>query len=140
MNTFATPQEAFYELSYYTLSLHDVAFIHQNAVDAFTAQHADENTKAIAITFALIGMYLHLEKGYSGQEVQRAHMQLGKTKRSWPEFDLSKDRGDFTVFDALSAPAGAQRDAAIHKWCKSVWQAYHQSHEAVAQLWANVTR
>ncbi len=54
-------QEAYNELSYYTLSHPDPAFIHQNIVDAYTAQHAGQDTKPIAITFALIGLYLSVE-------------------------------------------------------------------------------
>lgn len=38
-------QEVNNELSYYTLSHGDPSFIHQYIVDAFAAQHADENPK-----------------------------------------------------------------------------------------------
>ncbi len=51
-------QEKYYELAYYTLSHPDPAFIHQHAVDAFTAQNANAGSKPISITFALIGLYL----------------------------------------------------------------------------------
>jgi len=57
-------QEKYYELSYYTLSLGDAAFIHQYFVDAYTAQNASVGTRAIALTFALAGLYLYIEKGY----------------------------------------------------------------------------
>lgn len=62
-------QEAFNELSYYTLSHGDPAFIHQYIVDAYAAQHADEKSKPITVAFALIGLYLHIEKHYSGKQV-----------------------------------------------------------------------
>ena len=55
-------QEKFYELSYYTLAHPDPAFIHQHIVDAFIAQTADENSKPIAVAFALIGLHLYLDK------------------------------------------------------------------------------
>jgi hypothetical protein len=64
-------QKLFYELSCYTCSHPDPLFIHQYAVDALTAQQADENTKPISIVFALIGLYLHLEANFSGKKVQR---------------------------------------------------------------------
>ncbi|MGB4837418.1 MAG: hypothetical protein WBP08_00365 [Saprospiraceae bacterium] len=55
--------EEFYELSYYTLGHKDMGyFIHQHIVDAYQAQTADKDTKPIAITFALVGLYLYLEK------------------------------------------------------------------------------
>ncbi len=62
-------QEAYNELSYYTLSHWDPSFIHQYIVDAYAAQHADEKSKSIKVAFALIGLYLHNEKHYSGKEV-----------------------------------------------------------------------
>jgi hypothetical protein len=34
-------QDLYNELAFYTLALGDPAFIHQNIVDAFAAQHAD---------------------------------------------------------------------------------------------------
>jgi hypothetical protein len=81
-------QETFNELSCYTITHSDPLFIHQYAVDAFAAQNADKNTKPITITFALIGLYLHIEKNYTGKEVQNAHIKLGKHRKSWPKFNL----------------------------------------------------
>ena len=130
----AAEQDAYDQVRYYTLSLGDPAFIHQHVVDAFVAQHADENTKPIAITFALVGLYLHVEKGFTGQQVQRAHMELAREKRAWPAFALPVDRGAMTVMDVAAAPAGPQRDRAIHEWCVSVWRAYGDEHAALADL------
>jgi hypothetical protein len=129
-----TEQEAYDEVRYYTLSLGDPEFIHQHVVDAFTAQHADEHTKPIAITFALVGLYLHVEKGFTGREVQRAHMELARHKRSWPRFELPDDRGPMTVFDVVAASAGPERDRAIHEWCVGVWRAYGEQQRAVVEL------
>ncbi len=81
MNRHKTDQEKYNELSYYTLAHTDPSFIHQHIVDAYAAQHADENTKSITLTFALVGLYLHIEKKYSGKEVQRAHMQLANQRK-----------------------------------------------------------
>ncbi len=87
-------QEQFNELSYYTISHTSPSFIHQHIVDAYNAQYADENTKPIAIAFALIGIYLYVERNYSGKEVQKAHMQLAKKRKHWPVFDLQAAEGD----------------------------------------------
>ncbi len=65
-----TAQASYNELSYYTLALRDPAFIHQHIVDAFAAQTADEHTRPIKLTFALAGLYLHVEKGFTGRQVQ----------------------------------------------------------------------
>ena len=127
-------QQKFYELSYYTLAHPDPAFIHQHIVDAFTAQTADEDSKPIAVAFALIGLCLYLEKNYTGKQVQLAHMQIARRKREWPKFDLPDERGVITVADVLSEPPGLPRDAKIREWCASVWEAYGGSHEKVRDL------
>lgn len=125
-------QEAYYELSYYTLAHPDPSFIHQHIVDAFTAQYANEQTKPIALAFSLAGLYLQIERQFSGRQVQRVHMALAKHKqRGWPAVTLPRDRGSVTVFDVLAAPEGPERDAAIHAWCAAVWEAFHDSHKMV---------
>ena len=130
----AEAQEKFYELSYYTLGHPDPAFIHQHIVDAFTAQNADQNSKPIAVAFALMGLCLYLEKNYTGKQVQLAHMALARRNREWPKFALPKSRGEITVADVLNEPGGAKRDTKIREWCASVWQAYSESHQNVLDL------
>lgn len=129
-----THQELYYELSYYTLRQPDPLFIHQHIVDAFAAQEANKDTKPITITFALIGLYLHLEKNLTGKEVQQAHMQIAQRKRVWPIFDLPKQRGDISVYDVMAAPEGRDRDIMIEKWCSTVWDAYKASHGQVRDI------
>lgn len=130
-------QETFYELSCYTQTHSDPSFIHQYAVDAFAAQNADENTKPITLAFALIGLYLHIEKNYSGKEVQWAHVKLAKHRKQWPMFDIPEYRGNITVYDVIAAPEGPERDKMIRKWSASVWEAYSESHKKVADLVEN---
>ena len=127
-------QQAWDELQCYTLAHGDAAFIHQHAVDAWTAQHADSNTKPIALAFALVGLYLHLERGLSGREVQRAHMALAGRSKSWPSFPLPPTRGTISPVEVLAFPAGADRDQAIDDWCVLVWSAFSESHPATVQL------
>jgi hypothetical protein len=126
-------REYYDELAAYTLAHPDPSFIHQYVVDAYAAQSADIDTKPIALYFALVGLSLHIEKGYSGKDVQRVHMRLGKEKREWPAFPLPEPRGRLSVVDVVKAPAGPQRDEMIEKWSASVWEAYRESHERVAE-------
>lgn len=129
-------QHAYEELQCYTLAHGAPTFIHQYVVDAWTAQHADARTKPIALTFALIGLHLHVDRGVSGKQVQHVHMLLGRRKSRWPTIPLHKERGQITADQVLCAPPGPKRDQAIDAWCASVWQAYRQSHQAVAS-WLN---
>jgi hypothetical protein len=130
----ASEQDAYHELCGYTLTHGDPAFVHQHVVDAWAAQQADETTKPIGLTFALVGLYLHLEKGFSGRQVQRAHMQLARRRRAWPAFALPLDRGTMTARDVLAAPGGAERDRAIDEWCRSVWTAFSTHRHAIDGL------
>jgi hypothetical protein len=134
VNSTLTSDEAYHELCGYTLAHRDPAFIHQYVVDAFAAQNANERTKPIKLTFALVGLYLHLEKKFSGKQVQRAHQFLARRKRSWPTFPLPPSRGAITAADVLASRAGPERDKAIDVWCASVWEAFHASHRAVIDL------
>ncbi len=127
-------EDAYDEVQCYTLARGDPAFIHQHVVDAWAAQHADERTKPIALTFALVGLYLRVGRRFSGRQVQRAHMTLARQKRSWPSFALPPERGSITASQVVAAPAGPERDQAIDAWCASVWDAFRDSHQAVAEL------
>ena len=127
-------QAAYDELASYTLTHGDPAFIHQHVVDAFAAQHATATTKPITVAFALIGLYLHVERGFTGRQVQRAHMMLARRSRSWPIFPLPETRGTLTAAEVLAAPAGPARDRAISEWCAAVWSAYAEAAPAVAAL------
>ncbi len=127
-------QGAYHELCAYTLTRGDPRFIHQYVVDAYAAQHATAESKRIGLAFALIGLYLHLERGYSGRQVQLAHMRLARKRKEWPTFDLPEQRGSLTVFHALEAAPGAERDRALREWSASVWHAWQASHSRVVDL------
>jgi hypothetical protein len=133
-------QEEYHQLAYYTLSHPDPEFIHQHIVDAFTAQTADENTKPIAVIFALAGLYLFVEKGYTGKQVQQTHVQMARKRKQWPVLDLPEQRGRITVSDVLATPAGAARDGTIKQWCISVWQAHRGNREKVIEILAEYGR
>jgi hypothetical protein len=122
------------ELAFYTLAHQDASFIHQHIVDAYTAQIANDNSKSITITFALVGLYLYLEKNYSGRQVQQFHIKMAKNKREWPKFILPVTRGNINIADVLTAPPGPERDSMIQKWCKSVWEVYKNNHDLIIDL------
>ena len=126
--------EAFDDLCGYTLTRGDAEFIHQHVVDAFAAQTADEFTKPIKLTFALAGLYLHVERRFTGREVQQAHIKMARRKRDWPSFALPRERGSITAADVLAREAGVMRDAAIHVWAAAVWDAFRASKPAVEEL------
>ena len=129
-----TESEAYDRLRCYSLTHGDPAFIHQYVVDAFAAQHASSDTKPIGLAFALVGLYLAVEKNYSGKHVQRVHTLLARRRKQWPTFRLPETRGDITVRDVIDVAPGPDRDAMIRRWCASVWEAYRESRDQVVNL------
>jgi uncharacterized protein DUF5946 len=123
-------QDAYHELQCYTLAHSNPAFLHQHVLDAWVAQQADAETKPIGLTFALVGLYLHVECAFSGRQVQRAHMTMGQRKRTWPALTLPAERGAVRVHDVLAAAPGLVRDEAIAAWCASVWGAFRGANRA----------
>ena len=118
-------RSAYDEVYVYTMGR--PGFILQHVVDAYGAQTATSDSKPVGIVFALVGLYLRVEKHFSGRQVQQAHARLARRKRAWPIIDLPTDRGDMTVADVLAAPAGLERDRSIDAWCVSVWNAFQAS-------------
>ena len=77
----------------------------------------------MTLVFALIGLCLHVEKGYTGKQVQLAHMQIAKHQKQWVQPPLAKKRGSITAADVLATTHGPARDAMIDMWSVSVWDA-----------------
>ncbi len=129
----STNSESYDELCCYSLAHEDAQFIHQHVVDAFGAQDAKPDDKPIRYVFSLVGLYLHVEKGFTGREVQLAHMKLAQKKQAWPTLELPPNRGTITAATVLSAPL-EERDAIIHQWCRSVWEACSMNRERIRKL------
>jgi hypothetical protein len=130
----SSDQALFDELSFYTLAHPDPAFLHENSADAWRAQHVDQTTKPIAVVFAVIGLYLYLEKGFTGRQVQFALMRMAEHRKLWPRLPLPTQQATITVADVLTAPPGPGRDAMIHNWCVAVWKTWEQSRETISQI------
>jgi len=127
-------QELFDQLCFYTMNHRDPRFLHQHAVDAFAVQEADETTKPIAVVFGLAGLHLYLEKGFTGREVQKAHMQMARRRRTWPRIELPVERGAIAIADVVKAEPGGPLDSAIHDWAAAVWNACRPNHAEIAAL------
>ena len=128
-------QKLYDQLALYTLELRDPEFIHQHIVDAYAVQHAGPETRPIAIVFGLIGLYLYIEKNFTGSQVQRAHMQLARRRRTWTAPAIPPDqRADIGVADVLAAPPGFLRHDLIRRWCESVWRDWRESRAQITTL------
>jgi hypothetical protein len=120
--------QVFSNLQCYTVAKQDPAFIHQHAVDAYEAQHVGGTTRNITVAFGLIGLYLALEKGYTGRQVQLAHMSIAKTREDWPRLEPPDQPAFVTVMDVLCAGTDAEKDVLVRKWMDAVWESWADRH------------
>jgi hypothetical protein len=121
----------FSDLQCYTVVKQDPEFIHQHAVDAYEAQHAGGTTRNITVAFGLIGLYLALEKGYTGRQVQLAHIRISKVRKVWPRLEPPDRPAILSVMDVLKTGTDEEKDAMIRKWMTSVWERWGDRHEWV---------
>ncbi|MDQ6748954.1 MAG: DUF5946 family protein [Candidatus Dormibacteraeota bacterium] len=122
------------DLTYYTLAHGDSSFIHQHLVDAYGAQHVRRSKSTVGAAFTLAGLYLALERGFTGRQVQQMHMRMSRTSRTWPAFEPPSDMGLMTVADVLATEAGPGRDEALMRWCRSVWTAWAPGQARVREM------
>jgi len=118
----------FSDLLCYMVSKGDPGFIYQHAVDAYEAQHAGRATRPITVAFGLIGLYLALERGFTGKEVQRAHMKIAGIRRDWPLLEPPSQRAALTVHDVLEVRNGTGKDAMIRRWMAAAWEIWLDRH------------
>jgi len=120
----ATTTEAadpYHQLCAYTLAHPSPIFLHQYVVDAHCIQHSTLDTKGIAMSFALISLYLAVEKNISGKQIQRFHMQMARTRKPWPRFTPPAIPAAITATDVMAAAPGPDRDRMILTWATAVW-------------------
>jgi len=122
-------RELYHELTAYFMTNPDIHFRAQHAVDAYGAQHSGGATKPITTAFSLVGLYLALERGYTGRQVQRAHQQLAKLNLTWPAFELPSVRYEITVADVLAAEDDPSRHEKLMEWAKCAWDAWRHQQE-----------
>jgi Family of unknown function (DUF5946) len=130
----AEEDAAYHELSAYTIGLRDAAYVHQHVVDAYAVQTASSGERPIRVAQALVGLYLHVEHGLTGRQVQRVHKILGDRRPDWPDFALPPTRGSMTVRDVLAQPPGDRRDRAIETWVRSTWEACRDLRDDVERF------
>jgi len=122
------------ELSHYTLAHGDPRFIHQHLVDAYGAQHLRQSRSTIGAAFALAGLYLAVERGFTGRQVQKMHMKMARISKEWPRFDPPANLGPLTVAEVLAVEPGPRRDEKLTEWCGSVWSAWSSAHDRVSDM------
>lgn len=121
--------EMYHELSAYLIMNPDINFSTQHAVDAYGAQHSGNGVKNIRTAFSLVGLCLALDHGYSGRQVQQAHMKLSKQNIRWSSFELPKKAYTLTVADVLAVEESGSRKEMLMRWALDVWDTWEHYHE-----------
>jgi hypothetical protein len=103
-------------------------------VDSYAAQHSGPGVKTVTTVFALIGLYLVVERGYTGREVQQAHMVLARKRRQWPYFQPPDGKSAVTVSDVVKNLGADNYRELINGWAKSVWDLWSLEHEEIRFL------
>jgi len=134
MNKTLKNQKEYDQLSTYTQSHKSPSFIHQHIVDAFYAQTANEETKNISLIFSLVGLYLYIEKNYTGLAIQKAHMNLAKARKNWPKLDLPNFRGKITGKDISLAKTIEEYNKLVNKWAIEVYKTWEKYHKLISNI------
>lgn len=125
---------AYLELAAYNAERARWDVLHQQAVDAYAAQHPGPPAKPISVWFALVGLHLALDRGRTGRQLQQAHMQLGRHKQVWPPLRPPVDLRCTTAGDLIRHLPGDDRGAATLRWADDVWSRWADSHHLIAEL------
>lgn len=112
--------------------------LHQLTVDAYGAQHTGPMVPAIGTAFALIGLHLTLDIGWSGNAVRAAHQYLAAQPHEWPEFATPQTRAGLTIADVAGSQTPQEHASRVRAWAASVWESWSAEHQAVRE-WANQT-
>ena len=118
--------------------LAQVGRLHQLAVDAYGAQHGGDQTPAISVPFALIGLHLALDLGWSGNAVRGAHKYLADRSSAWPAFAVPEGPAWMTVADVAVAATPEDYSRLVKEWAVSVWAAWAHERDGV-QAWARAS-
>jgi hypothetical protein len=129
--------ELYGELAANNMAEMDPFFHHQLCVDAYGAQHSGGPVKPITTVFSLVGLYLAVERGFTGRQVQNAHMKLAKKAEKgaeWPRLEPPERTWEITVSDVMCAEAGNSRKEMIKKWAETVWRSWAHQHDRIRTL------
>ncbi|MFD1720747.1 DUF5946 family protein [Amnibacterium endophyticum] len=104
---------------------------HQMTADAYTAQHAGGATPLLRVGYALAGLWLSIEHGFSGEDVRSIHRRMGRPTAAWPVFEPPRPPQRWlTVVDVAEAGVRQRSERghakAVSAWAESVWETWQR--------------
>lgn len=102
---------------------------HQLTADTYTAQHAGGPTPLLRVGYALTGLWLSIEHGFSGEDVRSIHRRMGRPTAAWPIFDPPRPPQRWlTGIDVADAGVRQRSERghakAVAAWAESVWETW----------------
>ena len=102
---------------------------HQMTADAYAAQHAGGTAPLLRVGYALAGLWLSIEHGFSGEDVRSIHRRMGRPTAAWPMFEPPEAGQPWlTVVDVAEAGVRVHSERghakAVSAWAESVWETW----------------
>ena len=131
-----TCYSAYLKLSAYNAERARWDFPHQQAVDAYAAQHPGPPAKPISVWFALVGLHLPSIKGEPVGKCSGHTCNSGDTSKPGRPLRPPADLRCTTAGDVIRHSPGHD-DAAILRWAGDVWSLWTDSYDLIAELCIN---
>jgi hypothetical protein len=112
----------------------DASFKHQIAIDCYGAQHIGGPSKPVTAVYALVGLCLHVERGFSGRQIQAAHMLLARTRSNWPTLSAPATHYRVTVDMVVAAGCASSRAQQLEAWAVCTWEAWRNEQQWVRNI------
>lgn len=106
-------------------------------IDAYAVQHhgKPERRAIQSVNAHLVALYLQLEKGYSGEQVNAALQRVLKFANEFVWLEPPTPNGTMTIADVLRAQTPEEQANAIEKYARDIWSAW-QVHRETVLKWA----
>lgn len=110
---------------------------HRLTVDAYAAQHPGEpSPRSIqSVAVHLVGLHVTFDQGYSPEEATRALQHAATGKRDFVWLEPPASLGAVTILEVHAAPDPIEHAERVHRWARSVWDAW-SAHHATVRRWA----
>ncbi|MGB7859193.1 MAG: DUF5946 family protein, partial [Acidimicrobiia bacterium] len=89
---------------------------------------------SLGVAFALIGLRLSLDDGWSGNQVRDVHRSLAAMALDWPEFAVPEQPATMTIFDVALADSEEAHADLVTRWAGAVWASWRARHDDIETL------
>lgn len=109
--------------------------IHRLTVDTYAIQHPGvPSEKAIrSVGIHLFALHLYFEENFKLDSITGWMRRFLSKKSSFFWLDPPKSSGEVTILDVIEANSIEEHTDVVHKWSKSVWEAWSPHHATVRQ-------